>query len=59
MTWTCSRCNKILFTKEEYEKHVCIGRFMSTCPMCIGSGKIVQAFGPAVRCALCHGKGKV
>ena len=59
MTWTCSRCGRVLLTKEEFERHVCIGKVMSTCPRCNGSGKIVQMIGPAVNCPLCCGIGKV
>ena len=59
MTWTCQRCGKVLSSEDEYRKHVCFGRTMSKCPECGGSGKKIQAIGPAVWCPRCGGKGKI
>ena len=59
MTWTCRNCGKVMLSEEEYKRHVCQGKIMSTCPRCLGQGKIIQAIGPAIDCPTCNGKGKV
>ena len=60
MTWTCSKCGKVMLTEEEYKRHVCFGtgQIIKKCLRCNGTGK-VASIGPTYECPVCHGSGHI